>query len=124
MVLTDGPIRRVEDLKQGGCHQRQRDRGRYRDARHAAMHSPCQRWVIRYRWLRDENLSMSAMPRKRRSAVKASSVAMGHLQTFERTSPVRMNRGIAAKRRLGPTADMVFFIFASPAASRLRARVR
>jgi hypothetical protein len=34
-------------------------------------------WVIRYRSLHDENRSMSAMPRKRRLAVKASSVAMG-----------------------------------------------
>ena len=35
----------------------------------------------RYRSLRDENRSMSAMPRKRRLAVKASSVAMGRLRT-------------------------------------------
>src|SRR5437660_12856505 len=39
-------------------------------------------WVIRCRSLRDENRSMSAMPRKRRLAVKASSVAMGHKGTF------------------------------------------
>src|SRR5262245_63440108 len=32
--------------------------------------------TIRYRSLRDENRSMSAMPRKRRRAVKASTVAM------------------------------------------------
>jgi hypothetical protein len=38
-------------------------------------------WVIRYRSLRGENRSMSAMPRKRRLAVKASSVAMGHERT-------------------------------------------
>src|SRR5262249_22999407 len=41
----------------------------------------CLLWVIRYRSLRDENRSMSAMPRKRRLAVKASSVAMGHHRT-------------------------------------------
>jgi hypothetical protein len=35
-------------------------------------------WVIRYRSLGAENRFMSAMPRKRRLAVKASSVAMGH----------------------------------------------
>src|SRR5215467_13266035 len=34
-------------------------------------------WVIRCRSLHDENRSMSAMPRKRRLAVKASPVAMG-----------------------------------------------
>src|SRR5262249_28070609 len=34
--------------------------------------------VIRYRSLLDENRSMSAMPRERRLAVKASPVAMGH----------------------------------------------
>jgi hypothetical protein len=39
------------------------------------------RWVIRYRSLRHEIRSMSAMPLKRRLAVKASSVAMGHLRT-------------------------------------------
>src|SRR5262249_25578027 len=38
--------------------------------------------VIRYRSLRNENRSMSAIPRKQRLAVKASSVAMGHLQTL------------------------------------------
>src|SRR5437660_11182769 len=38
-------------------------------------------WVIRCRSLRDENRSMSAMPRKRRLAVKASSVAMGQQRT-------------------------------------------
>ena len=37
----------------------------------------CRLGVFRYRSLRDENQSMSAMPRKRRLAVKASSVAMG-----------------------------------------------
>jgi hypothetical protein len=40
--------------------------------------------VIHYRSLRDENRSMSAMPRKRRLAVKASSVAMGQEETFAR----------------------------------------
>src|SRR5262249_49708100 len=45
----------------------------------ATRHSAeCRLWVIRYRSLRDENRSMSAMPRKRRLAVKTSSVAMGH----------------------------------------------
>src|SRR5262249_54692803 len=39
--------------------------------------SPLLLRVIRYRSLRDENRSMSAMLRKRRVAVKASSVAMG-----------------------------------------------
>src|SRR5262249_26561136 len=39
------------------------------------------RWVIRYRSLRDENRSMSAIPRKRRLVAKASSVAMGQLRT-------------------------------------------
>src|SRR5215470_674253 len=34
--------------------------------------------TIRVKSLRDENRSMSAMPRKRRLAVKASSVAIGH----------------------------------------------
>src|SRR5262249_3047958 len=38
-------------------------------------------WVIRYRSLRDENRSMSAMLRKRRLAVKTLSVAMGHVWT-------------------------------------------
>ena len=38
--------------------------------------------VIRYRSLRDENLSMSAMPRKRRLAVKASYIAMGQKETY------------------------------------------
>jgi hypothetical protein len=37
--------------------------------------------VIRYRSLRDENRSMSAMPRKRRRAAKMSPVAMGQMQT-------------------------------------------
>src|SRR5262245_44424526 len=37
--------------------------------------------TIRYRSLRDENRSMSATPRKRRLAAKASSVAMGHVWT-------------------------------------------
>src|SRR5262249_50197729 len=40
--------------------------------------------TIRYRSLRDENRSMSAMPRKRRLAVKASSVALGQEETFVR----------------------------------------
>src|SRR5262249_9067208 len=39
--------------------------------------------VIRYRSLRDENRSMSAMPPKRRLAVKASPVAMGDNWTRE-----------------------------------------
>src|SRR5215468_8905269 len=39
-------------------------------------------WVIRDRSLRDENRSMSAMPRKRRLVVKAPSVAMGQKQTL------------------------------------------
>src|SRR6266446_8620594 len=42
-----------------------------------------QLWVIRYRSLRDENRSMSAMPRKRRRAVKLSPVAMGHKQKLD-----------------------------------------
>src|SRR5215470_15235878 len=37
--------------------------------------------VIRYTSLRDENRSMSAMPRKRRLAVRATSVAMGQQRT-------------------------------------------
>src|SRR5262249_10534888 len=37
--------------------------------------------VIRYRSLRHENRSMSAMPRQRRLAVKASPVAMGQERT-------------------------------------------
>src|SRR5262245_55437738 len=37
--------------------------------------------VIRYRSLGDENRSMSAMPRKGRLAVEASSVAMGQNRT-------------------------------------------
>src|SRR5262245_64093618 len=36
--------------------------------------------VIRYRSLHDENRSMSAMPRKRRLAIKALPVAMGHIR--------------------------------------------
>jgi hypothetical protein len=39
-------------------------------------------WVIRYRSLRDENRSMSAMPRKRRRAVKMSPVATGQMQAI------------------------------------------
>jgi hypothetical protein len=38
-------------------------------------------WVIRYRSLGGENRFMSAMPRKRRLAVKVSPVAMGHKRT-------------------------------------------
>jgi Asp-tRNA(Asn)/Glu-tRNA(Gln) amidotransferase A subunit family amidase len=37
----------------------------------------CRIWVIRYRSSGAENRFMSAMPRKRRLAVRASSVAMG-----------------------------------------------
>ena len=37
-------------------------------------------WVFRYRSLGAENRFMSAMPRKRRLAVKASSVAMGQFR--------------------------------------------
>ena len=40
-----------------------------------------QMWVIRDRSLGGENRFMSAMPRKRRRAVKAGRVAMGHVWT-------------------------------------------
>src|SRR5262250_1974928 len=46
-------------------------------------------WVIRYRSLRVENRSMSAMRRRRRRAVKMSPVAMGHKQSF---SPLASHR--------------------------------
>src|SRR5215813_2249955 len=46
-----------------------------------AKNRPRPLWVIRYRSLRDEDRSMSAMPRKRRLAVKASLVAMGQDRT-------------------------------------------
>jgi hypothetical protein len=49
----------------------------------------CQSWVIRYRSLRDENRSMSAMPRKRRRAVKMSPVAMGQLRTSRPFTPTQ-----------------------------------
>src|ERR1700681_1944956 len=39
---------------------------------------PCRRWVIRYRSLRAENRSMSAVPRKRRKVRALASVAKGH----------------------------------------------
>src|SRR5215470_173480 len=53
--------------------------------------------VIRYTSLRDENRSMSAMPRKRRRAVKASSVAMGQ----QRTPAVHTGR----EKLLNPRSD-------------------
>ena len=46
-------------------------------------------WVIRYRSLRDENRSMSAMPRMRRRAVKMSPVAMGQLRTSRPFTPTQ-----------------------------------
>src|SRR5215510_3201148 len=53
-----------------------------RSTKPLATHGRTIQWVIRDRSLRDENRPMSAMPRKRRLAVKASSVAMGQIQTF------------------------------------------
>src|SRR5262249_11104584 len=61
----------------------------------------------RYRLLRDENRSMSAMPRKRRLAVKASSVATGQQwthalaakNTFTRSSRRPRDGGLAEAER-------------------------
>ena len=59
----------------------------------------CLLWVIRCRSLRDENRSMSATPRKRRLAVKASSVAMGQ----QRTPAVHTG----SEKRLNPPGDLL-----------------
>jgi len=51
---------------------------------HTCICRRCQLRVIRYRSLHDEDRSMSAMPRKRRRAVKMSPVAMGQSETCRR----------------------------------------
>src|SRR5262249_46132613 len=54
--------------------------------------------------LRDETPSMSAMPRKRRLPVKASPVAMGHKQKFDKALPVSTLelRGLDLREYEGP----------------------
>jgi hypothetical protein len=62
------------------AHQGVRDQGRVSRGRLRVLVAHTAR-VIHYRSLGDENRSISAMPRKRRLAVKASSVAIGHKET-------------------------------------------
>src|SRR5215475_3502222 len=57
--------------------------------------------TIRYRSLRDENRSMSAMRRKRRLGVKASSVAMAQQWTYALAAKKHVHSIISSATRRG-----------------------